>query len=193
MDGSSTTGNPVVDLAVVVLLILVGGFFAASEIALITVKRHRLEPARGRGKQVGRRGSASRRGSEPLPRHDPDRDHLPRLPRRRHRRRRLLGLPRRADRRHPHWADPGRRRHDRLRVRDPGHRPGLDHRRRAGAEDAGAQLSRGSGGRRGAPDLLPPDPALADRVVRDPHLRGARAAPRRPREAAGRAICRPRS
>ena len=42
MDGSSTTGNPVVDLAVVVLLILVGGFFAASEIALITVKRHRL-------------------------------------------------------------------------------------------------------------------------------------------------------
>jgi len=42
MDGSSTTGNPVVDLAVVVLLILIGGFFAASEIALITVKRHRL-------------------------------------------------------------------------------------------------------------------------------------------------------
>ncbi len=31
------------DLAVVVLLILVGGFFAASEIALITVKRHRLQ------------------------------------------------------------------------------------------------------------------------------------------------------
>jgi len=42
MDGSSTTGNPVYDLAVVALLILVGGFFAASEIALITVKRHRL-------------------------------------------------------------------------------------------------------------------------------------------------------
>src|SRR6188508_2693571 len=42
MDGSSTTGNPVVDLAVVVILILIGGFFAASEIALITVKRHRL-------------------------------------------------------------------------------------------------------------------------------------------------------
>jgi putative hemolysin len=42
MDGSSTTGNPVFDLAVVVILILVGGFFAASEIALITVKRHRL-------------------------------------------------------------------------------------------------------------------------------------------------------
>ncbi|HEX7172699.1 MAG TPA: hemolysin family protein [Candidatus Limnocylindria bacterium] len=43
MDGSSTPGNPVLDLAVVVILILVGGFFAASEIALITVKRHRLQ------------------------------------------------------------------------------------------------------------------------------------------------------
>jgi putative hemolysin len=43
MDGSSTTGNPVFDLAVVIALILVGGFFAASEIALITVKRHRLQ------------------------------------------------------------------------------------------------------------------------------------------------------
>ncbi len=42
MDGSSTSGNPVFDLAVVVTLILVGGFFAASEMALITVKRHRL-------------------------------------------------------------------------------------------------------------------------------------------------------
>ncbi|MGQ0608188.1 MAG: hemolysin family protein [Chloroflexota bacterium] len=38
MDGSSTIGN----LLVVVILVLVGGFFAASEIALITVKRHRL-------------------------------------------------------------------------------------------------------------------------------------------------------
>ncbi len=42
MDGSSTPGDPVFDLAVVVILILVGGFFAASEMALITVKRHRL-------------------------------------------------------------------------------------------------------------------------------------------------------
>jgi putative hemolysin len=43
-DGSSTgaTGNPILDLAIVVGLILIGGFFAASEIALITVKRHRL-------------------------------------------------------------------------------------------------------------------------------------------------------
>jgi len=41
-EGSSTTGNPVFDLGVVVILILIGGFFAASEIALITVKRFRL-------------------------------------------------------------------------------------------------------------------------------------------------------
>src|ERR671914_431882 len=41
-EGGSTTGNPVFDLAVVVVLILIGGFFAASEIALITVRRHRL-------------------------------------------------------------------------------------------------------------------------------------------------------
>src|SRR5918992_837139 len=35
MDGSSTTGNPVTDVAVVVVLILIGGFFAAIQIALI--------------------------------------------------------------------------------------------------------------------------------------------------------------
>jgi magnesium and cobalt exporter, CNNM family len=36
------TDNWVLDLAIVAALILIGGFFAASEIALITVKRHRL-------------------------------------------------------------------------------------------------------------------------------------------------------
>ena len=41
-EGSSTTGNPVTDLLVVAALILTSSFFAASEIALITVKRHRL-------------------------------------------------------------------------------------------------------------------------------------------------------
>jgi putative hemolysin len=43
-EGSSSgaTGNPIIDLAIVAVLILAGGFFAASEIALITVKRHRL-------------------------------------------------------------------------------------------------------------------------------------------------------
>jgi putative hemolysin len=54
MDGSSTTGNPVSDLAVVVLLILVGGFFAASEIALITVKRHRLSQLADDGNSAAR-------------------------------------------------------------------------------------------------------------------------------------------
>jgi putative hemolysin len=42
-EGSGSTGNWALDLALVLVLILVGGFFAASEIALITVKRHRLE------------------------------------------------------------------------------------------------------------------------------------------------------
>ena len=43
-EGSSTgaTGNPIVDLVIVLLLIFTGGFFAAAEIALITVKQHRL-------------------------------------------------------------------------------------------------------------------------------------------------------
>jgi putative hemolysin len=53
MDGS-TTGNPVVDLAVVVILILVGGFFAASEIALTTVKRHRLSQLADDGNRAAR-------------------------------------------------------------------------------------------------------------------------------------------
>ncbi|MCA1570433.1 MAG: hemolysin family protein [Chloroflexi bacterium] len=55
MDGNSTPGNPVFDLAVVVILILVGGFFAASEIALITVKRHRLGQLAGDGNTAARR------------------------------------------------------------------------------------------------------------------------------------------
>lgn len=54
MDGSSTTGNPVFDLGVVVLLWLVGGFFAASEIALITVKRHRLSQLADEGRAAAR-------------------------------------------------------------------------------------------------------------------------------------------
>jgi len=55
MDGNSTPGNPVFDLAVVVTLILVGGFFAASEIALITVKRHRLGQLADDGNTAARR------------------------------------------------------------------------------------------------------------------------------------------
>ncbi|MBA2263781.1 MAG: HlyC/CorC family transporter [Chloroflexi bacterium] len=54
MDPSSTSGNPVFDLAVVVILILVGGFFAASEIALITAKRHRLRQLADEGNGAAR-------------------------------------------------------------------------------------------------------------------------------------------
>ena len=54
MDGNSTFGNPVLDLAVVVILILVGGFFAASEMALITVKRYRLSQLAEDGDRAAR-------------------------------------------------------------------------------------------------------------------------------------------
>ncbi|MDP9468901.1 MAG: CNNM domain-containing protein, partial [Chloroflexota bacterium] len=43
-----------IDLAIVVALILIGGFFAASEIALITVKRHRLNQLVGEGSRAAR-------------------------------------------------------------------------------------------------------------------------------------------
>ena len=57
MPESSTgggTGNPILDVAIVLALILVGGFFAASEIALITVKRHRLSQLIGEGSRAAR-------------------------------------------------------------------------------------------------------------------------------------------
>ena len=47
-------GNPIVDIAIVAALIVVGGFFAASEIALITVKRHRLTQLIGEGSRAAR-------------------------------------------------------------------------------------------------------------------------------------------
>ena len=53
-DGSGTNGNWVLDLAIVLALIMVGGFFAASEIALITVKRHRLNQLIGEGNRAAR-------------------------------------------------------------------------------------------------------------------------------------------
>jgi putative hemolysin len=53
-DGSSTPGNPVVDVLVVLLLILIGGFFAASEIALITVRRTRLSQLADDGNAAAR-------------------------------------------------------------------------------------------------------------------------------------------
>ena len=48
------TQNPILDVAIVLTLILVGGFFAASEIALITVKRHRLNQLIGEGSRAAR-------------------------------------------------------------------------------------------------------------------------------------------
>jgi putative hemolysin len=48
------TGNPIFDLALVAALILAGGFFAASEIALITVKRHRLTQLISEGSRAAR-------------------------------------------------------------------------------------------------------------------------------------------
>jgi putative hemolysin len=52
--GGGGTGNPVLDVAIVLALILVGGFFAASEISLITVKRHRLSQLVGEGSRAAR-------------------------------------------------------------------------------------------------------------------------------------------
>ncbi|MGH2417066.1 MAG: CNNM domain-containing protein, partial [Candidatus Limnocylindria bacterium] len=43
-----------IDLALVAGLILVGGFFAASEIALITVKRHHLTQLISEGSRAAR-------------------------------------------------------------------------------------------------------------------------------------------
>jgi putative hemolysin len=54
MPDSSAGANPILDLAIVLALILVGGFFAASEIALITVKRHRLNQLIGEGSRAAR-------------------------------------------------------------------------------------------------------------------------------------------
>ena len=59
----STFGNPVMDLLVVVILILVGGFFAASEIALITVRRSRLRQLADDGNGAAR--AAYRLTSDP--------------------------------------------------------------------------------------------------------------------------------
>jgi putative hemolysin len=54
MPETAGTGNPILDVAIVLALILVGGFFAASEISLITVKRHRLSQLVGEGSRAAR-------------------------------------------------------------------------------------------------------------------------------------------
>ncbi len=53
-NSSGATGNPVLDVGLVLVLIVIGGFFAASEIALITVKRHRLQQLVGEGNGAAR-------------------------------------------------------------------------------------------------------------------------------------------
>jgi putative hemolysin len=47
--GGSATGNAVLDLAIVVVLIVASAFFAASELSLITVKRHRISQLASEG------------------------------------------------------------------------------------------------------------------------------------------------
>jgi putative hemolysin len=53
-EGAGGTGNPLVDLIIVLILILVGGVFAAAEIALLTVRRTRLEQLAEEGKRGAR-------------------------------------------------------------------------------------------------------------------------------------------
>jgi putative hemolysin len=50
--GGSATGNPVLDLLIVALLIIISGFFAASELSLITVKRHRIAQLASEGNRA---------------------------------------------------------------------------------------------------------------------------------------------
>ena len=135
-----------IDLLVVVILILVGGFFAASEIALITVKRHRLSQLADDGQPRGAHRAAAGRGSEPLPGHDPDRDHLPRLPGGRDRRGGVLRPPRGPDRAASRSASSSDAA-DAIAfvIVTLADRAGLDHHRRAGAEDAGPELPRAPG------------------------------------------------
>ena len=57
--GGSATGNPFLDLLIVAVLIVVSGFFAASELSLITVKRHRIS-------QLASEGNRSARAAERL-------------------------------------------------------------------------------------------------------------------------------
>ncbi|HEV7200448.1 MAG TPA: hemolysin family protein [Candidatus Limnocylindria bacterium] len=50
-EGAAGTGNPAIDLLIVFILILIGGVFAAAEIALLTVRRTRLEQLADEGKR----------------------------------------------------------------------------------------------------------------------------------------------
>ena len=53
-EGAAGTGNPLVDLIIVLVLILIGGVFAAAEIALLTVRRTRLDQLADEGRRGAR-------------------------------------------------------------------------------------------------------------------------------------------
>ena len=53
-EGATGTGNPWVDLLIVLVLILIGGVFAAAEIALLTVRRTRLDQLAEEGRSGAR-------------------------------------------------------------------------------------------------------------------------------------------
>jgi putative hemolysin len=57
--GGSATGNPVIALLIVGVLVVVSGFFAASELSLITVKRYRIT-------QLSNEGNRSAKAAERL-------------------------------------------------------------------------------------------------------------------------------
>ena len=76
----SATGNPFLDIAIVSALILASGFFAASELALITVKRHRLTQLAEAGNRSAQRGGATHGGPVALPGDDPGGADLPGVP-----------------------------------------------------------------------------------------------------------------
>jgi putative hemolysin len=53
-EGAAGTGNPWIDLLIVLVLILIGGVFAAAEIALLTVRRTRLDQLADEGRRGAR-------------------------------------------------------------------------------------------------------------------------------------------
>lgn len=53
-EGVAGTGNPWIDLLIVLVLILIGGVFAAAEIALLTVRRTRLDQLADEGRRGAR-------------------------------------------------------------------------------------------------------------------------------------------
>ena len=98
----------VFELGLIVVLVFLNGIFSATEIALVTIRRSRLQQMVDEGNTLRGPRPAAEGESGPLPRRDPDRDHVPRLPRvgvrRREPRRRHAGLPRPTSGRSPGLA-----------------------------------------------------------------------------------------